>query len=367
VSRRLRRSASDEGSALVIALLFVTSFSLFIASVISFAEVGLRAARTYDLQTEAAYATDGAVNAAINRRRTGGPCDDYRAPSWPASGTPGVTTPPSVIVRCEDENRPASAKATRPVNALLSLGPEGITTTTEQRVLGNIFSNSTVNAGARLIVQGAVSALGNCTGDNIQTLPDAGARSCLNNPPGADPSEGRDPDYTAALQSLPQRRAVPTCPADWLVTLEPGHYDDADALSAFTSATGSCKGKVVWLKPGNYSFDFTFRGGNGTWLVSDPDVVVVAGSPKNWDPAADPGYGPAGSHAVSGSEAVPTRPDPEWPPGRSSSLGRSSADSCRLRSPRPNPPCPTDTLWRCRRSRERPRREGPAASSPRPP
>ena len=280
---RARRREGEEGSALIIALVFATIFSLFVATVVSFAEVGLRASASFDGQGRSAYAADGAVNAAINRFRGGGPCDNYTAPLGP-DGKP--LDGPGVIVRCVDDNRPASGRATKPVNALLSLGAEGISTSGgEQRVLGNIFSNSTVTAGATLVVQGQVSATGDCTGP-IQTSP-AVPLKCANNPDPsfrADPVQGRDPDYTKAIAAVPARQTAPACPAGWLVELEPGYYDDAATLTALTD--GTCPGRVVWLKPGNYYLDFTFRGGAGTWTVNDPGVDVVAGTPRGWDPAA---------------------------------------------------------------------------------
>lgn len=285
MSARRRTAGGEEGSALLMALIFATVFSLFVAAMISFVEVGLRASRTFGDLGRAAYATDGAVNAAINRFRTGGPCDSYTAPAGP-DGLPLHGR--GVIVHCVDDNRPASGRATKPRNTLLSLGAEGISTYPgfEQRVLGDIFSNSTVSAGATLVVQGTVAATGDCTPPgNIRTAPPTTLR-CANTGGGADPVDGRDPDYVKATATVPVHRTVPACPAGWLVALEPGYYDDAAALSSFTTTTGSCTGKVVWLKPGNYYLDFTFRGGAGTWTIDDPAVDVVAGTPKGWDPAA---------------------------------------------------------------------------------
>ncbi|HUR18525.1 MAG TPA: hypothetical protein VMZ51_06260 [Acidimicrobiales bacterium] len=287
LSRHRRRGPGEDGSALIIALFFATIFSLLVATVISFAEVGLKASASFDGRAKDLYATDGAVSAAINRFRRGGPCDDYTAPA-DSDGEP--LDGQGVIVRCVDDKRPTSGAATRPVNALLSLGTlptDGIATvgTQEQRILGNIYSNSTVTAGGTLIVQGQVSAAGDCTPlVDIQTLPDPAAKHCANSGGYADVSQGRDPDYTKASATVPVRRTVPACPAGWLVEIEPGYYDDAAALSAFTTTAGSCPGKVVWFKPGNYYLDFTFRGGAGTWTVNDPNVVVVAGTPRDWVP-----------------------------------------------------------------------------------
>lgn len=305
--RGTRRRGDEEGSALVIALFFVVIFSLFVASVISFAEVGLKASASFDGKAKDLYATDGAVSAAINRFRRGGPCDDYTAPAGP-DGQP--LSGRGVIVRCVDDNRPAGGGATRPVNALLSLGAEGITTKPgfEQRVLGDIFSNSTVAAEATLIVQGEVSATGDCTGP-IQTSPPVPLR-CANKPDRADVTKGRDPHYAKAIPTVPAYRTAPACPpGKWLVTLKPGYYDDAAALSKLTTTEGACPGRVVWLEPGNYYLDFTFRDPDSTWIINDPTVVVVAGTPRGWVP--DPlGPLPAPSLSVPGSCKTAADPAP---------------------------------------------------------
>ena len=272
----------EEGSALVIALFFITIFAILITSVITFTEVGFRAARSFANDAKASYAADGAVNAAINRYGRGGPCDNFTAPLDPDGD---AVNDESLIVHC-DGPPPGAERATKPVNALLSLGPEGIASTSAMRVLGSIFSNSTVAAGATMVVQGEVGAIGDCTPPGaFQTPPNA--LHCANTGGGADPLDGRDPDYTRSLDVVPLLRTAPVCPPapeDWLVEVEPGHYDDAAALSALTG--GGCPGRVVWFKPGNYYLDFTFRGGAGTWTVNDPSIDVVAGEPKGWDPEA---------------------------------------------------------------------------------
>ena len=272
--------AGEDGSALIIALFFVTIFAVLVATVVTFTEVGLRATKTFDADRRSTYAADGAINAAVNRYASTGPCDNFTAPRGPDGE---AVNGEALVVRC-DGPPPGAARANKPVNALLSLGPEGITSTGETRVLGSVFSNSTVAAGATMVVQGEVGAIGNCTGP-IQTSP-AVPLKCANTGGGANPADGRDPGYTKATAAVPMHRTAPPCPAApaWLVTLEPGHYDDAAALSALTG--GGCPNAVVWFKPGNYYLDFTFRGGAGAWTINDPTVDVVAGEPRGWDPQA---------------------------------------------------------------------------------
>lgn len=287
-SGRRRRPAEEEGSALIIALIFVTVFSLIVAALLSFTDVGLRASKSYRQQARVAHAADGAIAAATKRYSTTGPCDNYSSPmvQGPAGDAPinGIST----IVRCEGPP-PAGSKAIQPVNSLLSLGTgadDGITSTDELRLLGDVFSNTTVSTTGTMVVQGEVSARGTCTGP-IQTAP-PGPLRCAGRTPPAPPDEarGRDPRYVAATTAVPMRREVPACrPGDgWLVALQPGYYDDARALSALTGA--NCNDRVVWFRPGTYYFDFTFRGGDPTWFVTNPSVVVVAGEPRGWDPEA---------------------------------------------------------------------------------
>ena len=288
-----RRTHNDQGSALVIALVFVTAISLMVGAVLSFADVGLRASKTYKERSEAAYAADGAITAATKRYSTTGPCDNFTAPlvgTAPAPGSP--VNGQGVTVRCEGPPA-AGSKATQPNNFLLSLGDGpngGISSTEEMRLVGDIFSKTTVKATATMVVQGEVAALRQCTGP-IQTSPPTPLHCATGSPPvsTADPSQGRDPDFTPAATAVPQRRTAPApapgCGGGWLIPLEPGYYDDPLALSALTG-TGSCNDKVVWFQPGTYYFDLTFRGGTEPWKVDNPRVDVVAGTPRGWDPAA---------------------------------------------------------------------------------
>ena len=273
------------------ALIFATVFSLFVASVLSFTEVGLRASGSYAARARSSYAADGAVNAAINRYGLSEPCEDYTAPEGPGGPVNGE----GMVVHCS-----AGKRASTPVNALLSLGTvpgeNGIDSIGDLRVLGDIVSNSTVHAGGTMVVQGEVSALGNCSPlANIQTAPAVPLHCANATPPSpADPGQARDPDYTAALSTVPARRSVPPCPAaePRIVPLDPGYYDD-DALAGLQALTapGACLNLAIWFRPGAYYLDFTFlRGATtaaaGTWAINEPTARVVGGTPAGWDPVA---------------------------------------------------------------------------------
>ena len=282
-----RRPRGEDGSALLIALIFATVFSLFVASVVSFTEVGLLASKGYEARAKSAYAVDGAVNAAINRYGASEPCDDFTAPVGPG-GEP--INGQGVVVHCA-----AGTRVSTPVNALLSLGDvpgeEGIDSTSDQRVLGNIVSNSSVRSSGTLVVQGEVSAQGGCSPlPRIQTAPPVPLHCSNANPP-ADPGLGRDPDYTRASEVVPVRRTVDACPADpdpRIVRLRPGYYDDSELMRLNALTNGACIGVVVWFRPGLYYLDFTFLHGApdpaaGRWTVTDSTVRVIGGTPAGWD------------------------------------------------------------------------------------
>ena len=204
------------------------------------------------------------------------------------------------------EGFPHAAPDSKPANAILTLGaspsedgvhlPAGSTVGVRNGVQSS--SAVTVEAGATLDVQGEptgdVKAAGACTG----TITATGSVTCNTAVPGS-------PIYAAAIDQMPAVTAqAPTCKP--VVTLAPGYYDDAAALSRLTSGS-DCDAKVVWMQSGVYYFDFAFgasRGPGGTacsstapctWNI-DRNVRVVGGEPKRWKP-------------------TDTTPDPPFPGG----------------------------------------------------
>lgn len=294
--RRATAMSGEEGSALIIALVFITTIALIVSAILSFTDVGLRASKSYNFKARAksSYAAEGGIATAIQRYSSAkGSCDDFTSPLVTEQAGPAPINGQGTIIRCQGPP-PGGARATQPVNSLLSLGtstvpadPDGITSTGELRLQGgDVFSKTTVSTTATMVVQGEVSALKECRGP-IQTS----RLRCANSNPAdpADRSRGRDPDYTPATTVVPLRQIVPApvpgCGGGWLIPIQPGYYDDAAAFTALTGA-GSCNDKVVWFKPGTYYLDFTFRGGPATWTVDNPSVAVVGGTPTGpaWEP-----------------------------------------------------------------------------------
>jgi hypothetical protein len=292
-----RLTRSEEGSALILALFFSIIFFVLLAAVVAFADVGLKSMKGFENQLRASASAEGAVDAAINRYRVDGTCGGGPAPMTPEVRPVGGK---NVIVHCsatQSTNRPAkalSSRSTDPLEGIVSTDPGVL-------VRGDVFSNSTIRTktGAdKLRVQkGSISAIGTCDGD-IDTLPSSLPLSCA--PPGtgtADPIEGRDPDFTKLVDAVPMWRVAPDCPplpvdpppaSRRLVRVLPGYYDDASKLSNLTN--GLCPGAVVWLEPGAYYFNFGFAAPApappAVWTITDPNVNVVAGTPRGWSVGA---------------------------------------------------------------------------------
>jgi hypothetical protein len=86
---------------------------------------------------------------------------------------------------------------------------------------------------------------------------------------------------TAPFATAPSVQTAPSCPGtNKYLALTPGTYRDASALSALTD--GACPGLVLHLLPGDYYFGFTQTGTAARWVISDPTVDVVGGTPKGW-------------------------------------------------------------------------------------
>lgn len=287
-----RNKRGEKGSALVLALVFITVIGLLIGAVLTLVETSLKYSAVARSGRGELYAADGAMEAAIARKAGGGPCGDS------TTTLNGV----KVDVTCEPAPRPPPPPpelAPSPAHAILTLGPQGLQQAAGSEpvgVRGDVFSHSVVANGSTsdLTVQGDVAAVGDCSG-KITAM----SVRCSNRPAGdpapADPASGADPAYPSDLSAVPAPQLVPNCSASsWLVKLAPGYYDEAGALSRLTAgADPGCAGKVIWFQPGVYYFNFNFSSTGPTcdqvptlctWLINDPDVNVVGGEPLDWDP-----------------------------------------------------------------------------------
>ncbi|HJT91505.1 MAG TPA: hypothetical protein VJ777_06130 [Mycobacterium sp.] len=176
-------------------------------------------------------------------------------------------------------------KAILTLRATPGQGLEQVSGSGPLNVQGDVYSHAGVvnHAAEPLIVDGEIGAANDCSGPV-----DSPADLRCNAPPGV---RDADPHFLPAftIEPVPAPTAVPDC-SSWLVELHPGYYDDAAALSRLTSGD-PCKGRVVWLTPGAYYFNFNFAEPSGTcatvparctWSITDPEATVVGGEPSGW-------------------------------------------------------------------------------------
>lgn len=296
-----RRQHLDEGASLLIALMFVTGIGLVVGALLTYGATGIVSARATLAADQSEYDAGGALQTAINAVRTstyndpGSPCLTNGFVDVPDSsgttvrvlctGGPG-TGDASGNVPISDANRPGSALLTLagPTEPGIALSSNGTLT-----VKGQVRDNSGIAAGGSgsgvtLVGSSTLEAKGLCP--RVVFTPSTAA-SCPHLPSApADIASFADPGY-APPPTAPadlDRRSVPACAG--LVTLDPGYYDDASALSNLTTGCRSRgRSPVIWFKPGQYYFDFRgsqTRSGTDVWTISDPDVVIVAGKPQGW-------------------------------------------------------------------------------------
>lgn len=315
-----RPATGEEGTVLVIALAFLSLFGILIAVVLSFTDTSLRASRSLEGQRNAAYAADGATEAAIQRLRNDSGLDVGELLGSDNGKPCGLTLPasgdaPESVVECTPE---AASGGVQPVNSLsmppfavLALGEDdplvADSVWADVTVDGDVVSNGTVRAAGwwifsgLLTAQGDVRARGACTpaGRITEESPGDGTLQC-----DAAGSPLGDPGIPSRTD-VGGDRAVPACPSDPdedLVVFEPGRYRDLESLNELF---GDCHAHDFWFKPGAYLFDFLDQGllpislecdiaewewparQQYRWCVGD-DARLVGGTPQGWSPNFDP-------------------------------------------------------------------------------
>ncbi|MEY2566190.1 MAG: hypothetical protein QOE35_719 [Actinomycetota bacterium] len=299
MSARSWRAAEETGSALVIALVFLSVFGLLMGFLLSFSETAFKATGVVRQKRSQSYSADGAVDAAIKAMQS---YTLATCPTFTPQAINGVSTKVftngvgSTCAPNSDEDNLTNA----PGQAVLTMATgseDGFTNSSSNTLAvgGSVFSNTTIIGGSKQIaVDGLVEAKGTCSGITSADADGSGnpqGVKCSNTGGGFDPAHGVDPNYPAETTVVPTRLVGPTCPAGWLVTLQPGYYDSAAALSALTGS--ACADRVLWFKPGVYYFDFSFASGCSSvscvWSIQpggSRTSYVVGGEPLGWDPTA---------------------------------------------------------------------------------
>jgi Tfp pilus assembly protein PilX len=283
-----RFTKNEDGSVLLIALIFVAGMGLVVGGIAELAVTDIRNTKSTREQRQVVYTADAAVQAAINTFRETGLC--------PSTSLPAVNNISTADVRvdCVDTtstgstglpgNQPPLAIITRPTG-----GETGITLVSGAvtNVVGGVSSNTDINVsgGATLMVRGPTTTRTTPTGCNGAGVYDLDSTEINRCNPGIGPTasypRGDDPNYSPEVTTAPPAvTTLPSCGAAGSTVLMPaGTYDDASAL---TNLFSTCAGRTFHFRPdgldvGVYYFDFT-NSGSRVWTIDSPSTVVVGGT-----------------------------------------------------------------------------------------
>ena len=302
------RPRDDEGAALILVLAFLLVISLIIPVLLNQASTNLATQVGTRQRANSSYDADGALQTAVNTLRSSaynnalgqqcfldpssasGESNTLQVASLNGAGKAAVLCTPGAGTGAQSTVVPVSS-ANKPGLALLALpqaGEEGLVQTGNNvfRIHGKVYVGGALdvqNPNASLVDDSSpVYASGACPGKGKVI----GQPAICNDT--AHSSLATDPGYASALPSVPAYQATPICPNKAsTITLSPGYYDNAAALSALTS--NSCKGSLLWFKPGAYYFDF-HDSGSHLWDISSGYVVggTAVGQPAGSPPPLPP-------------------------------------------------------------------------------
>ena len=266
----------EDGSVLIIALIFVAVMGLVVGALVEMASTNFRNTAGTRTQRRVAYSADAAVQEAIKTYREG----------FAASGADTCDTTPPVVntkpmtIGCSDPSYGTSGGfLNQPPLAVITLPPPsetGLATGSSGtlNVSGGLYSDTDINAssGSTIrVIQGPTIARTGCNGGGT-FVRDPGF-NC--NHVGAYP-DGTDPLFLPAVSSAPPPVTLPSsCPGSAPVIMPAGTYSDATALNQLFNL---CSGHVFYFPPtlggAVYYFDFTDSGPHN-WT---PGAVIIGGT-----------------------------------------------------------------------------------------
>lgn len=269
-----RAQTKEEGSALVMALVFMLLLGLAMAALLAFAETSFRHTQSVVEQGMTIYDADGAIEAAIQKLRTntalgntGGSC-----PAFDMSVGNGTT----MTVECTPYSGSGGGLGSNVTNtpslALLTMshqfiyaGEDGYEqgSNNEIRMRGGVFSNSNVDTAA-----GGSSSSLVVTGGSINSrLPCTGTISpaCTVTTTVTD-----DPEYASLATATFVNQPVPSC-VGGIATFLPGRYTSAGGMTGFICP-------LLLFPSGVYYFDFQDSGQSNqrVWTLSGSRVRAGA-------------------------------------------------------------------------------------------
>ncbi len=285
-SRRPNRLPDEQGGSLVVALAFVSIFSVVIGAALDFAGATYRLDRKSQDATAELYGVNGALDQAIDAIR-----DDL------ASGISACATTTLVLddgrtatVTCTPEPGSGGGSGSEPGAVAAGAPDHALLTTSASSEAGISIDVSTLVVDGPVVASSNISATSGVALDSglfdvHYEFPDGGACNTTNIPK-AVCSFDEQQEIDDAIEKVGQpswiittARTAPACSGDGgYYALSPGVYDNAAALTALTSGGEDCAGSVVHLLPGKFVFNFSQDGYGAQWRITDPTAVVIAGT-----------------------------------------------------------------------------------------
>lgn len=304
MTRRVHRD--EEGAALVMALVFLTVAGILVAALLSFADTNFRTTVAVQDQRSTLYATDGAVEAAVNYYRTH---LSSPTPCPPAGSVPSVNGVTGISVSCTAGVTFSGAPSNAPKLAVIARATgaeDGVTIASNAvtAVRGGVYSNTRIriNAAESTLYAAApdrVVTRGGCTGEGS-----VGPAAC-ETVTGPFP-DGEDPEYSMVTATAPSPiLTAPTCPANEPVVFRQGTYTSQAALETFME---TCARRTYHFpaaggigSPGVYYFDFADD--SRAWTIPNGYTVVGGTLPAGVTGATVAGR-PTGQRCDDNAEGV---------------------------------------------------------------
>lgn len=256
----------ERGSALVMAIIFVTVVGLAVTMGLGYSAVSLRAStRHYEPARSRLYAADAAIKAAVQ--------SVVNSPTNGRSNADGSCKPAVDYVDVGGEQVtavicPQGATSLTPKGGASAWGLQTLATGDEAglvvsgkgglQIFGNTYANSAISVSNESILEvdgGVVKALGGCSGTVM--VDGAAVSGCT-----VAAAPASDPGYLPGITAPPAAGTGSCNGTSKIATLAPGTWTQ----STFDAAIGSCT--VVWLQSGIHYLE------NITWSINSR---VIAG------------------------------------------------------------------------------------------
>jgi hypothetical protein len=280
---------------MILALVFVTIFGMTMAATLGYADTAFRTNQVTQQRQATLYNANGALDTAIQAMR---PVLDWGREGLACAGV-NVTVAggATASVDCTPQSGSGAGSPITTTDVSANAPSHALVTTSRRSEPGLNFRSGTLPVTGPVVVSSSIATVAggpngqlNATGFEVKSGETCTTAHILSSSTNCPTPVGSDIATALARVGVPSwtttgDRTTPACPGtNRYLSLSPGRYTDATALTALTG--GTCNGLVLHLLPGNYHFDFSQRGFAAQWRITDPTVTVVAGTANGWTPPA---------------------------------------------------------------------------------